>query len=105
MTILDLISREHLASLYSILRYIRLAHYELMFFISQYSPALHVSAHIYLASLVIMLPKKLKNSTFPSRFWFLVICTRDGSLEILITSDFPNYLRNKLAKKEKKFVR
>ena len=69
MTILDLISREHLASF------------------------------------VIMLPKKLKNSTFPSRFWFLVICTRDGSLEILITSDFPNYLRNKLAKKEKTFVR
>jgi hypothetical protein len=32
------------SSIYSILRYICLAHYELMLFISQYSPTLHVSS-------------------------------------------------------------
>jgi hypothetical protein len=35
------------STIYSILRYSRLAHNELMFFITQFSPTLHVSAYVY----------------------------------------------------------
>ena len=42
-------------------------------------------SHVHLASFAVILPKYLKFSTFCSCFCFIIICTGDNCLEILIT--------------------
>jgi hypothetical protein len=49
-------------------------------------------SHVDLASLVIMLPKLLKYSTFSGCYWSIIICVDDGCLEILITLDFSTFI-------------
>ena len=51
---------------------------------------LNLTSRVDLASLVIMLPKLLKYSTFSGCFWSIIICKEDGCLEILITLVFPH---------------
>jgi len=46
---------------------------------------LHLISQVHLPSYVKMLPKYLKDSTFSSYFWSMIIFTGNGCLEILIT--------------------
>jgi len=49
---------------------------------------LHLILQVHLLSFVKMLPKYLKDSTFSSCFWSMIIFTGNGCLEILIAFVF-----------------
>jgi len=53
---------------------------------------LDLISHVYFPSFVNMLHKYLKHSTFYSCLWSIIIVTRDGCLEILITFVFSTFI-------------